>query len=280
MATATPPPSFFQQQQQFPQRFQTPPAQTLQASAVPDWAVDFQRLNLSTPSPVQSIHQNERQAPMSYNTSAPMMQNHMVAEPLYGNPMFDHVNNMSMIGAGYGPGVGMGYMPGEQQGMLDRQAQAAAPVFDEAAFAAAFDSAADFLQQPETKQEPISGYREEIDALMRSDEELDAIMAEYHTTDTSLTDKATFEINQTRSFEPNVRSGPILEEASKKEQDQIGRDDGDALARTAGELLDSVSHDLSDKFAHSSFMALMRSLRDKEVKVDGENFVEVSTFQV
>jgi hypothetical protein len=48
------------------------------------------------------------------------------------------------------------------------------------------------------------------------------------------------------------------------------------LARTAGHLLESVSHDTSEKFQSSVFLQLMRRLRDKEVTVEGENFVEVS----
>jgi hypothetical protein len=48
------------------------------------------------------------------------------------------------------------------------------------------------------------------------------------------------------------------------------------LARTAGHLLESVSHDTSQKFQESVFLQLMRRLRDKEVTVEGENFVEVS----
>lgn len=58
--------------------------------------------------------------------------------------------------------------------------------------------------------------------------------------------------------------------------EQKGQDDDD-LSRVAGQLLDSVSHDNSQKFQESQFLQLMRKLRDKEVKVDGENFVEVST---
>lgn len=48
----------------------------------------------------------------------------------------------------------------------------------------------------------------------------------------------------------------------------------DALARTAGELLDSVQSDQSDKFRESKFLALMRKLRDKEAKVEGDKLVE------
>lgn len=53
--------------------------------------------------------------------------------------------------------------------------------------------------------------------------------------------------------------------------------DADELARTAGHLLESVSHDQSQKFRESSFLALMRRIRDREVHVEGDEFREVST---
>jgi len=43
-------------------------------------------------------------------------------------------------------------------------------------------------------------------------------------------------------------------------------------------LLDSVRDDPSDKFAKSEFMGFMRKLRDREVVVDGEQFVERADF--
>ena len=53
-------------------------------------------------------------------------------------------------------------------------------------------------------------------------------------------------------------------------------DSSDLLARTAGELLQNVSQDLegNTKFRNSSFMELMRKLRDKETKVEGNEMVE------
>jgi peroxin-5 len=50
--------------------------------------------------------------------------------------------------------------------------------------------------------------------------------------------------------------------------------DEDALARTAGELLSSVSSATNPKFASSTFMDLMRKLRDHEVAVEGDKVVE------
>lgn len=54
-------------------------------------------------------------------------------------------------------------------------------------------------------------------------------------------------------------------------------ENSDELARTAGQLLDSVSHDQSQKFKDSNFLALMRRIRDREVRVEGDEFRDVST---
>lgn len=50
--------------------------------------------------------------------------------------------------------------------------------------------------------------------------------------------------------------------------------DADDLARTAGQLLTSVQHDSSNKFRESRFLDLMRRIRDREVEVKGEDFVD------
>jgi peroxin-5 len=47
----------------------------------------------------------------------------------------------------------------------------------------------------------------------------------------------------------------------------------DELARTAAQVLASVAHDSSAKFASSSFMGLMRQLRDVDVALDGDKLV-------
>lgn len=64
-------------------------------------------------------------------------------------------------------------------------------------------------------------------------------------------------------------------EAEMTPQERQKRDDD--LANTAGELLDRVSDNTSQKFQQSSFLALMRQLRDGEVKVDGDKMVDAET---
>lgn len=52
--------------------------------------------------------------------------------------------------------------------------------------------------------------------------------------------------------------------------------DSDLLAKIAGELLENVSTDMStnDKMRNSSFMSLMRKLRDKEAVVEGDKMID------
>ncbi|KAF2667851.1 hypothetical protein BT63DRAFT_457149 [Microthyrium microscopicum] len=273
---AAPSPFF---QQSFPQRHQTPFSQPAVIGAAPDWALDFQRLNLSSPSPASQQHAH--QAPSAFSQAPMASQPSITAGASYSSPMFNSYST-GMMGAGYGPGVGMGYMPGQEERMLEaqNQAQKQTPVFDDAAFAAAFDDAAAFLQpQPQTASDlkaSKSLAMSEMDALMRSEEELDAIMSGAVMPEHNDSDYATFEINKVHFHDSVVTHEPLLQEESKQQEERF-MDVGDALAQTAGQLLDSVSHETSEKFAQSSFLELMRRLRDREVKVDGDNFIDSST---
>jgi hypothetical protein len=65
---------------------------------------------------------------------------------------------------------------------------------------------------------------------------------------------------------------PIVQE--QKDSNQNTREDDDALAATAQELLEKVEHNQTDKFRNSQFLGLMRRLRDREVKVEGDKMVE------
>ncbi|KAF3188383.1 hypothetical protein TWF225_003364 [Orbilia oligospora] len=72
---------------------------------------------------------------------------------------------------------------------------------------------------------------------------------------------------------PILQSDDVKEDV-KEEQDQ-SLADADELARTAGQLVDTLSQDTSRKFQESQFVALMRKLRDKTVKVEDGKMVEV-----
>lgn len=95
--------------------------------------------------------------------------------------------------------------------------------------------------------------------------------------------------NQDRIWEDLEAAGytrpPVLEQPQRPhepEQAQEGQPqphDDDEMARTAGHLLDRVSDNTSEKFQNSQFFELMRRLRDREVRVEGDKMVEVSTAQ-
>lgn len=74
-----------------------------------------------------------------------------------------------------------------------------------------------------------------------------------------------------------IGADAILQEAQDQPQEQQASNDQDELARTAGRLLDSVKYEQSQKFQESNFLALMRRLRDREVRVEGDRMVDVSS---
>jgi len=65
---------------------------------------------------------------------------------------------------------------------------------------------------------------------------------------------------------------PVEEEQPKLSE----QEEADRLAQTAGELFDRLQHemDTDDKFRNSTFLALMKRLRDREVVVAGNDMVE------
>lgn len=80
-----------------------------------------------------------------------------------------------------------------------------------------------------------------------------------------------------RESEQILQPEPRLEQ--KEEGQQYSQHDDDEMAQTAGHLLERVSDNTSEKFKNSQFLSLMRRLRDREVRVEGDKMVEVSTAQ-
>ena len=112
-------------------------------------------------------------------------------------------------------------------------------MYDDAAFEQAFEAARSELAQQESLESGRSISRDES---------------------TDIVDKGVADV------EPD---------AADKQHDQIKEDDPDELARTAGQLLDSVKDNQSQKFQESTFLSLMRRIRDREVRVEGDKMVEV-----
>lgn len=140
----------------------------------------------------------------------------MGQQPMYQTPMFQQPAPQ---------------MHNEQQQMCGEIG-----TFDEAAFAAAFDQAA----QSELQSEQASLSHALQDSTLSS-----------------------APIGADAIHHPDAPSQQLLTPAQES----------DDLARTAGALLTSVQGDHSDKFANSVFLQLMRQLRDKEVVVEGDSIM-------
>ena len=139
--------------------------------------------------------------------------------------------------------------PIAQQKQPEREAE---EVYDEAAFEKAFDVAREEMQRLDH-----SVHRKEIQVDARLHENKD-------------------QDSQAWLDHSRIGSDSILDEAQKGGEESNDADDAEELARTAGQLLENVKGDQSQKFQESNFLSLMRQLRDKEVRVEGDKLVDVS----
>ncbi|KAF2638149.1 hypothetical protein P280DRAFT_471810 [Massarina eburnea CBS 473.64] len=80
----------------------------------------------------------------------------------------------------------------------------------------------------------------------------------------------------TRSPAPEQVLQQQPEQPQEARQEQQPPHDSDEMAETAGKLLERVADNTSEKFQKSNFLELMRRLRDREVRVEGDKMVEVS----
>ncbi|PWW76011.1 hypothetical protein C7212DRAFT_280153 [Tuber magnatum] len=81
----------------------------------------------------------------------------------------------------------------------------------------------------------------------------------------------------TTTPQPTIAPLPQTTVEEPPKQSETSQDkDNDDLSRAAGNLLTSLQSNQSQKFRESNFLALMRRLRDREVKVEGDELVEVS----
>ncbi len=140
--------------------------------------------------------------------------------------------------------------PMVQQKQPERQAEDS---YDEAAFERAFDAAREEIQQSE-------------ESAHRMDTQVD----------TGLHDTRAQE-GQGWLDDTRIGSDRILDDESEQIRGGLTyAKDEEELARTAGQLLENVKGDQSQKFQESNFLSLMRQLRDKEVRVEGDKLVDVS----
>lgn len=85
---------------------------------------------------------------------------------------------------------------------------------------------------------------------------------------------STQDLNQAEE-DPNHEVIEVHPVGKSHQKDGESNVEADELARTAGALLENVKSETSKKFQESSFLSLMRQLRDREVTVEGDKFVDV-----
>lgn len=146
--------------------------------------------------------------------------------------------------------------PIAQQKQPERQAD---HMYDEAAFERAFDAAGLSIEQTQHRQDPRDTHLDQ-----------DMYRSKYALKDLSSPETETW-FDHSR-----IGADRILDEAQERHSQDREAGDADDLARTAGQLLENVKGDQSRKFQESNFLSLMRQLRDKEVRVEGDKLVDVS----
>ena len=159
--------------------------------------------------------------------------------------------------------------PAYQPAIQSKGKEAVTEQFDEASFERAFDMAKEDMIGDETSTIAAESF-----ATEQHQEEATAQMSqESH----QLNQNDVLENQQDPHQHLDINNHylpqePLVEE--QKESNHSTREDDDALAATAQELLEKVEHNQTDKFRNSQFLGLMRRLRDREVKVEGDKMVE------
>ncbi|KAL2000145.1 hypothetical protein VTN02DRAFT_3484 [Thermoascus thermophilus] len=220
-----------------------------------DWAADFQRLQLSGPSQIGPPPQFRTEAPLN-RAAHEGWQNEFMQQQQQQQRASSH-QQLPSHSQGFQPSFRPNY-PMEASMMSNfptyqdtpqTQHQRQTETFDESAFEAAFEQA-----------------RAEM-------ERQDNIAAEQNATETAAEPLKAESTLPAEYLEPIRIGSDTIPYMDKKDATARG-DDSDELAKTAGQLLDSVSHDQSEKFKQSNFLALMRRIRDREVRVEGDEFRE------
>lgn len=253
------------------------------------WASDFQRLQISQPPP--GFHtQQQRQPPSSWHADfqrhqspginpSPQnayqsMPNYSYQQPMfqtqsYGQPMFNQNQDMAMD-------------KGKTR-LRDND-------IDEAAMEKEFEAHAqnllDASNTQEFKTEEVKNREINAHGMDSTQEKLNAVNEgassiyqnykdmQQESDWNATAQEALIDRDSIRQAEVDAVDHAQQEEQPREAPMTQGDDD---LAATAGELLDRVSDNRSQKFIDSTFLAFMERIRDREVRVEGDKFVDVDS---
>jgi len=165
--------------------------------------------------------------------------------------------------------------PAYQPATQSKGKEAVTEQFDEAAFERAFDMAIedmavdDAMGDESAFGDPAIMFAEEAATISKAAQ----MSQESHQLNQNDVLESQHDLHQPLDINNHyLPEEPIVQE--QRESNQSTREDDDALAATAQELLEKVEHNQTDKFRNSQFLGLMRKLRDREVKVEGDKMVE------
>lgn len=237
----------------------------------PGWAADFQRLHVSDASKPVPQSQFRAQAPLHRSAAGSWHQDFLqsarsvpsqIVQGQMGRSSNEHGGLYDNGFRTQGPANyhTMNTFSPPVDTMYERQPQQSDEIIDESAFERAFEAARTEMDHETTQS------RSALDQM--NEQRSDFIIAE----------GGDAPYGTTSSVDPVQQTGIIARIGSDTVADskELGgsRDESDELARTAGHLLDNLRDNQTSKFQQSSFLALMRRLRDREVVVDGNDIVE------
>lgn len=279
---------------QFQQQFQPPPFHAPQAPSISNWAADFQKLRVSE-KPIPA-HQFRAEAPLVRNglggwQNEFMKQRQNGASPVVLGKQPERAVQMDTLiwspqQSGYLEQPMLRPLQPYQSDRIPFQE----PIHDgpqqyghlehvevsDADFEAAFSEAQQEVhEQHAIPQETLDRMAEIEGQKFFADNQL------LHSDGTYTNDHFNQDINTDRPglFDMSQRIGSDAIDYTEQKERSPEQDtrDADDLARTAGQLLNSVQHDSSNKFRESRFLDLMRRIRDREVEVKGEDFVDTTS---
>ncbi|SLM38914.1 Peroxisomal targeting signal 1 receptor family [Lasallia pustulata] len=272
---------------------------------LPDWASDFESLHLgdarSSPIPQSQFRQ---EAPLQRNVPGGWQQDFMRQQSrqmVHQQPLQQQFNgfSQSMYQTRNYPAFD------SASSQLSPVAQLKQPqqedVFDEVAFEKAFEDAKAEMEQVQEQQgrenmlsntnnlAALSDYQTELKLLgehinnlragrnMQWNTEQNQWVEVQLGNDVPISGSADLlTLSDHLVEQERIGSDRILHQDDGRRADTQLHDEADDLARTAGQLLDSVKHEQSQKFQESSFLALMRQLRDREVRVEGDRMINAT----
>ncbi|KAK9450762.1 uncharacterized protein V1518DRAFT_411642 [Limtongia smithiae] len=122
---------------------------------------------------------------------------------------------------------------------------------------------------PRSAVAPIGSAYQPVDRLQLSSE----LIQEEHERQ-QLAFKNAFDMVETEDLSQVTERTHTLEQEVGDEEERKSKEEESRLATIAGELAASLDQNQSQKFKDSTFLALMRRLRDKEVVVQGNKMIE------